>query len=656
MDFSKTIQIYISQGEQIKSKYKKYWKDEYDVVISDLEQILNLIDLDEDKAKSDFGLLEISKSKDFISYIQKKDINVKKIKIAINNTHKGRKQLVCRHCSSTFMYIKQGVFVCKQCGAEITSRSNTQLLAKETTDNSKHIVKQLNTLIGKNNPPQMLLKIFPFLREWFFDRSYLYNYLKYINKVESWIKKYNSFVDKKQMIDENYFSEKIIRDIDHIYPYKIFKLYTQTFHEIILLCEKISSLTNNMYTLTNEKVIEICQNYMDEFNKIPEIYDIYSYNGVKYEIGKYINSLMITDLHSKGELKQNLNNVFKTELTLPGLLFDYIKLYGNDTIPKTFIYQQNYLFIIHEIFNIPYNNIIESDKQTICDIIMKFNSFVKEIKTTYSGKHHNSCLWQISLMYVFKLPWFKCYENIIKILPIKTNENSSNIETLWIKFNIIHHQYLSKFTTQLRKTIPKDETKTTVIKEEINKQELMNFINQTGEYYNNSKDNYLRNKLNVKEVKHDWTKKYDDAYISDLIKEKELNEQLNENMDEFSEEYIKNSYSRKDMYENLDECSEEYSKNSYSREDIEDECSEEDIKDSYSKEDIEENIDECSEEDVKNSYSRKNIIENIEDDYSEDTEDEYSNEDKDENDLYNTNVLDKEIVYSDDCSEDYNDF
>ena len=154
MNLVKIIQEYIDQGELIKYKNPKYWNESYDEIIMELKEIADISRINGNDSINLFNNLSISKFKTFGDYI--KSVDIKASKAHFNIHHKvEKKKLICRHCGSNRVYLskEEGLYVCKNCNCEIQNKVNTQLLAKETVDTSKHIVKQLNTLIGKVNTP-----------------------------------------------------------------------------------------------------------------------------------------------------------------------------------------------------------------------------------------------------------------------------------------------------------------------------------------------------------------------------------------------------------------------------------------------------------------------------------------------------------------------
>ena len=559
MNLVKIIQEYIDQGELIKYKNPKYWNESYDEIIMELKEIADISRINGNDSINLFNNLSISKFKTFGDYI--KSVDIKASKAHFNIHHKvEKKKLICRHCGSNRVYLskEEGLYVCKNCNCEIQNKVNTQLLAKETVDTSKHIVKQLNTLIGKVNTPLSLNKILPYLKKWFLDRTYIKNFLIYVNQLDSWIAKYNKF--SPIPLEDNYFEIKVKPEPDSLTNYQIFKLYTDTFYSMTQLIKNYTLFVNNMSSLEEDKIFEICQDYYEKHKKVPKENEIYVYKESKYEIGKYIISMLITDPHSETEFKQKLNKIFETNLVLPGLMFDFKKIYSSENIPKKFTYQQNYIFIIHYVYQIPYCNILESDKQIICDIMMSFNNYVKDIKTKQSGKNHNSCLWQISLLYVFELPWFRCYKSLIKILPVKLNNTTSNIGELWVKFKITHYKELSKYSNTIRNTIQESVSKTKVVScENVDEQKILDFINQVGDNYGGDRDKYLRTKHNIQEAKHDWVNDVDMMFYNKSQSNHKSKEITNDSENEFEDN---SDNSENEFEDNSDNSENEFNEDS----------------------------------------------------------------------------------------------
>ena len=113
MEFIKLLQNYIDQGELIKNKNPKYWKPEYDSIISDLKEIADNSSVnpeDNDDIAFSFYNLPISKYKTFSDYIKSIDINASKVQFSTHHKVEKRK-LICRHCSSSHVCLsKEGIY------------------------------------------------------------------------------------------------------------------------------------------------------------------------------------------------------------------------------------------------------------------------------------------------------------------------------------------------------------------------------------------------------------------------------------------------------------------------------------------------------------------------------------------------------------------
>lgn len=243
---------------------------------------------------------------------------------------------------------------------------------------------------------------------------------------------------------------------------------------------------------------------------LPTTDEIYNFEGVDYDIGKYIVHHQITDITCETPLKQEICKIFNQNILLPGLIFTYSDLCGTKgSIPKKFNYQQNYIFIIKDVYKIELIPINETDKQTILNIMIDFNNYIKNMKALESGKKHNACLWQVALMFILQLPYYRCYSDIIGILPIKSLSTIIHIKEYWSQYLIDNYEKLDKYRRTLRtKCTDTSETKTVIYNGEVDVENVYDFINGTGTCYkNNEEDAYLKEKLNIKETTpNDWTK------------------------------------------------------------------------------------------------------------------------------------------------------
>ena len=542
------IQSFIQEAEKIKEDHPELWNDKYEQVLLEIKRISDLGALNEERPYIEFMKLEVAKYRSFTAYMSAKDIRARNLKVQTVQKQ-NKKKKICYNCGCEDFIFNDGYYICSRCNVTITFKNESQLVAKDNIDNSKHITKQLNILTGRIDPPAMMRKIMPYVEEWFKDRSHIYEWLKYRNKIDKWIKIYNEY-SNKPVIDESYFDQKIEPGIEHVCNARLFRLYTDEFYDLTELVKKMSKYENNISKLPENVQIGICRDYYEYYHRVPKEDELFCYstigkenkydnNDYVYSIGKYIIQLKISDYESKTVLKKEMNKIFNQELRLPGLIFNYSTLYGTkDNLPKKFVYQQNYIFIVRLIYNLKSYEILEDDKQTICKIILDFNNYLKQVKKNRTNKNHNSCLWQISLAYILELPYFRCYKDIIKILPIKLSNTLANIKEIWLLYLILNHDQMKQYTDVLRTEIKKssENVRTIITDAVIDKKDVADFVLNTGEAFNAEKNYaYLRNKFNSEVIAHEWTNKFTIANFTESISESKKEESSEYETSESSE-------------------------------------------------------------------------------------------------------------------------
>ena len=211
----------------------------------------------------------------------------------------------CEH-----VIVQDGVFICVKCGSEIMNKATSQLVAKEITDNSKHIMKQLNAITGKIKPPNSITAILPMLKEWLTDPKYINEFL---NLGESEDKPLITFTttDPRSTNTENSFP--LLSNGTSPFPlYQEYKTYTDAFYTLTEKIKQFLALKSNMSNLDKDKILEICTKYIAEFGTvIPSPGDTYD----SYDIGNYINNLLVTE----NPIKPKLEKLFNQPIHLKGL-------------------------------------------------------------------------------------------------------------------------------------------------------------------------------------------------------------------------------------------------------------------------------------------------------------------------------------------------
>ena len=513
-DLKQVIQLFLSEAEDFKKKIQdddddedqEYMLEIIEETIDELSEISRRCLLEETDAANMFAASKLAKYSCFGDYIN--TITNNKYKVAYNTRLPTvAKKIICRHCSSEHVIVQDGVFICVKCGSEIMNKATSQLVAKEITDNSKHIMKQLNAITGKIKPPNSITAILPMLKEWLTDPKYINDFLNLDGS------------EDKQLIT--------FTDTENSFPlYQEYKTYTDAFYTLTEKIKQFLALKSNMSNLDENKILEICTKYIAEFGSvIPSPGDTYD----SYDIGNYINNLLVTE----NPIKSKLENLFEQEIHLKGLPKN-ITIPPKFSPPKKFAYQQNYIFIIQSVYHVPSFDILDADQKLIIDLMDQFNLFIKNLKSQKDSKQHNSCLWQLTLSNILSLPYFQCYKDVINILPIKPSNTSVNVKEAFSKFLIQKYDSLKQYITTLRKTLPKDHIIYDINEnEDVNQAELNSFLNNTGKHYTTDNDSYLRNKLNTQEVDHDWV----DEYIAER-NVKYVDEDVEEDFENNDEEEI----------------------------------------------------------------------------------------------------------------------
>ena len=515
-NFIDNVKSHIQEAGKFKTQYPEFWKDSYDSIVSELNDILVLANIDVSEAKHKFMLMPVSKFNNFGNYLKSIDEKIDTDKVKIQNREVKRKmKKICMNCGCNSFTVVNDTYVCRQCLTELElKKKNTQFTSKELVDFTKHINKQLNMIMGVTIMSHNMKVIFPYVIEWFLKRKLMYEWLKFNNNVNGFINKFNKTVNNK--IDKSFFEHEIDRNQNNIIEYMGFKLICDEFYKLTQVVLKYRNITSNI--TVNDDInfkIQIFDEYV-KLNgvKIPEATETVKLEidgkSKTFEIGKYISFLLVNnvDLNFKKAIKEKYN----LDLKLPGMNFDYSDLYyKKGTFPKKFVYQQNYIPIIYQIYNITPFNINYKDKELMIKLIIDFNNFNKQRKKKDSNNKSNSCLWEVSLMCILKLPYFIQYKDIIKILPKKIMSTNMLISENWFLYRLIKKEELEKFQTPFEKVNDENE----IIKEvkesdkEIDKIKLKNFINNVGNNYgSNISEEYIKEKNNFNGLSKEWFDNY----------------------------------------------------------------------------------------------------------------------------------------------------
>lgn len=400
---------------------------------SQLENILTIAQLNESIGYTMFNEMRISKFNTFDSYVRYVDMN-----IATNCNSNERTKLLrakrinkrCPECGEEILQTKNEI-KCESCGFVFSSQLHGS--TKQPNDANKHISKQIGNIIGIKRPPNNIKFLIPYITTWLTDLKYLHSWLIYRNKLNVLPSDfdYSRILDR---IPENKF------DTD---TFKIIMDEFQQLLETIRLYGNVN--TTRFSTLQLDKQLLIVSSFIDTNNRIPKPKETYLYENIVYEIGSYVLQLSINPLDDHPIAKLFEEKGFS--IYLPGLSFNACDILGKCTIPKKYNFIQEYIYIIHEVFNYQYIDISSIDQNILIDIIVKFNNFFKE-RNRKEDKDCNSPLFCCVLRYIIEdLPYFNKYKRVLDILQIKDENTTLFIAREWFIFKCTYYDELLKYST-----------------------------------------------------------------------------------------------------------------------------------------------------------------------------------------------------------------
>jgi hypothetical protein len=399
---------------------------EYEDLTSELEDILDIIDNNYSMAVNQFNQLPISKYESFAIYTKNTTSRAK-------TTRQRRNLKKCENCGN-MESVKSEVLICSVCGTPLELKNKAT--NKINQDHTKHIYKQLDSIVGTKKPPVNINKIIRFIKIWLTDLKFIRDWLEYSNKKQSWLKSFNEHTDEL-----NFDFDVVVRDSpENAWSYPVFKMFMDEFYLMLEEARNRSKITTNLDGLAPELIYEIFQSVSGE---IP---DTIVYKGCSYEAKQYLKQLSILVNAPETHIKSKIEKLFSIKISLPGLMFNFNEIYSkNENVPRKYNYQQEFAFIIHESFNKPYVNIPKSDKEAIFNIILKFNEYYKNECFKETGKHTNAPLYCCSLMSVLDLPCLSKYKEILTLIPMKDRSAYTNINTKWFKFINDNEEFIKQY-------------------------------------------------------------------------------------------------------------------------------------------------------------------------------------------------------------------
>ena len=448
--FIKNIESFLDDMEKFNRDHPESWKSDYDDLRDDLEEVLNTIEDNPIEANKLFQALPISKYDSFHNYVYNNDINCINSIRGNNERTKilraKRSSNNCPFCGKPLTLIDASS-ICENCGYTSDSKSSTPN-TRSTSNNTKHTYKQLDALTGTRKAPSNISKIIDYIAIWLTDLHFIYDWLKSNGgkRYEQWVKKYSQLTD--EYITQSFFNRVIDRVPENKWDYNTFKLFTDELYNMLEYATRYSNENNsNMEGINDDDyIIEIFESFVKTHKRLPGITEEYVYEGERYEIGLFLNSISLYYDVPANHIKAKLERKLQCNLTMPGLMFNYGEVYNKAANPpKKYCYQQEYCWISNRTFHTPFIDISKPDKEAIANLILKFNDYYKEQTYAKSDKGCNSPLYCCSIVCVLNLPYFQKYKRALEFIPVKDRGTASHIRKEFFKFEVEHPEIFEPY-------------------------------------------------------------------------------------------------------------------------------------------------------------------------------------------------------------------
>lgn len=458
-DLTLFIDSYSSSDRQPLQKYINL-KDE-------LDEIHLILDENEDDAQSMFQEMDCSRYDTFKQYQQNTDPTmIKSASFTMETTKVMRSKrgiTKCPHCNIPLVFFDDSTYGCTNCNFEAPrtySTPNTKL----NINNTKHIIKQIDSLCGQKKIPIAINKIINYIEAWLTDLHYLYNWLTFSNGLNDFRILYQQLMDT--VIDSSWFDRKLVRTPTNRWPFKVYKIIMDEFYKMNELARRLMNAgTSDIITLDTETQKKVIDEWLKNNTTVPTNDDVVTMETDKgkhvYTIGRFFDMILYKPSMKQSDIYTYIIERFSgtvedfepNKLTIGGLMFDFNDVYKfNEGIPKKYNYGQEYFIISNYVFNIPFIEINNNDKDNLLDIIVAFNNYYKRNIVKMNGNKNNSPLFGCTLICIIKtFSYFHKYKEIIYNLPNKyiDSQTMDTIAMYWHLFLIENPDYYVKYNTRL---------------------------------------------------------------------------------------------------------------------------------------------------------------------------------------------------------------
>jgi hypothetical protein len=441
MSTDKAVSKFIYEIDEFREQFPDDFLNEYEELREQLEDILEIFESNEVIAKKNFNDMPLAKFDSFEKYVcQSNPSMLYKTGVVANDKVKTlrakRKDLVCPMCGEPINENK-----CRNCEYD---GDDGNVSTKNTSENTRHINKQFDAFIGSKNPPSNIVKIIDVIKDWLLDLSHLYEFLKSTGRLKEFLKEIAKVnTGEGDAIDVTWFDQTPTEP----WNYNTFRLMMNEFHNMLEYCKRFSKYhISDVNAMDKESIVEMfCRWREQNETGTPKSDEIFEGK----EIGIYVAELMLLPNVDEDHIKNSIQEVLDDELSMPGLTFNFNQRYSkSDNIPWNFNFQQEFVYIIHETFQVPYINLTAQDKEAAIQLVLKFNEYCKNESYINTGKMRNSPLYCITVERIFNsLPYFWKYRGITRFLPMKDFRTVDEISKSWLNFMQENPELIGRYLT-----------------------------------------------------------------------------------------------------------------------------------------------------------------------------------------------------------------
>ena len=454
--FINSVEAYYNSILKFKDDHKNddgYWKDEYDNIVKQFEELISVAEYNWLDAKQMAENIECFKFDNFTQYVSTHDIrNTKHIKgmDVRAKTIRRKRSNICPRCKIECKPTKEmDTLKCPNCGYEIMK--NKAGVPDNVINGEKHIRKHYDKLIGCSKIPANLNRVLPYLTIWLTEWKYIRDWLLFSNRFDNFVFRYQQRSGKSLHYED--FDRVLPRDDSNRMTFDVYELFTEEFYKMTELMSKTNKKTTNVIG-TDDFIIDLIAYSMENVYKQPLIYSFKDisdesttviYNGVEYNIGIYLNKLALICDYDEHHIKHKIVAKYCYNsvdcIVFPGLMFNFNELFTTSiNIPKSFIYAENYNKVMYEVFHSTFATISNSDIKILIQIHLKFNEYYKQ-HVQKTGKKKNTKTNAPLFVVVFKciVSTFKHFHKYIPVLnhiPHRITESitKNEIDNLWLQF------------------------------------------------------------------------------------------------------------------------------------------------------------------------------------------------------------------------------